>query len=153
MQTLYDLGYSYIEEVRGIIRLSDGTYGTGDPMVGQHIFKTSGQIQSTSLGGALYTKLSKSLGLMLGLGVNQLQGSNFSDILKVESFEESFDILNCSDSYYSEEDEEGNIPAQYDCLITSSLSNANSLHISHQSPYIFSILWPPISIQVSSINR
>lgn len=121
-QTLYDLGYNYVEEVRGIIRLSDGTYGTGDPIVGQHIFKTSGQIQSISVGGAVQAKLSNSLDMSFGFGISQIQGTDFNDILNMQSFEESYDIPNCTSI------SDG---AQYDCLITSTLANTNSYDSSY----------------------
>ena len=122
-QTLYDLGYRYVEEVRGVIRLSDGTYGTGDPIVGQHIFETSGHIQSTSIGGALHAKLFNSLDVSFGLGLSQLRGSDLTDQLKVESFEESYSILHCTEIPSGD--------AQYDCLNTNTLSDANSYDFSY----------------------
>ena len=121
-QTLYDLKYNYIEEVRGIIRLSDGVYGTGDPIVGQHVFTTSGEIQSTSIGGAVNTKLFNSLNVSLGLGISQLEGANLADLLNVQSFEESYDIPNCTSITDG---------AQYDCLITNTLANVNGYDSSY----------------------
>ena len=99
---LASFNYDYTEEIRGSASIEDGDVGFKDPIVGYHIFKTSGRLNNLSLGSS-YTLSNSVADFNIGLGYHHILNIDIEDDMHVDSLTTEIQNLSLINNYMSKQ--------------------------------------------------
>ena len=91
---LASFNYNYTEEIRGSADIEDGDVGFKDPLVGYQIFKTSGTLNTLSIGASYSFNISNHHFFNWGISYNKFLNMEINDDIHVDSL--STEIQNLS---------------------------------------------------------
>jgi len=95
---LASFNYNYIEEVRGSASVEDGDVGFKDPLVGYHVFNTSGQLNTLSAGLSFNANY-----FNIGFGYHKVLKSEIIDDIHVDSLTTDIQNFSLVENHYSKE--------------------------------------------------
>ena len=96
MLPLASFNYNYIEEVRGSATVEDGDVGFKDPLVGYHVFNTSGQLNTLSAGLSFDANY-----FSIGFGFHNVLPLELKDDIHVDSLTTDIQNFSLVEDYYS----------------------------------------------------
>ena len=99
---LASFNYDYIEEIRGRASIEDGDVGFKDPIVGYHIFETSGRLNNLSLGSS-FTLSNSIADFNIGLGYHHILNTEIKDDMHIDSLTTEIQNLSLINDYISKE--------------------------------------------------
>ena len=93
---LASFNYNYIEEVRGSASVEDGDVGFKDPLVGYHVFNTSGKLNTLSAGFSFDANY-----FNIGFGFHKVLPLELKDDIHVDSLTTDIQNFSLVEDYYS----------------------------------------------------
>ena len=93
---LASFNYNYIEEVRGSASVEDGDVGFKDPLVGYHVFNTSGKLNTLSAGLSFDANY-----FNIGFGFHKVLPLELKDDIHVDSLTTDIQNFSLVEDYYS----------------------------------------------------